>query len=608
MKQLVRLEADDAGVARIVLSNPPENGLTHLVRLGLISALERAEADPAIKVILLEGEGRCFAGGRDVRAYDRKQMTPGAGDLCRRVEDCPKPVIAVLHGAVSGAGCELALAAHYRLASAHCQLILPDIRLGLTPAAGGTQRLPRLVGAQTALDMLLSGAPLMATAAQRHGLVDKLAEGDLAAAARAYAASLLADGKGPQPTRLRRDGLRDSAANQAALAHRRKEGRDSPLIALGRIVDCVEAALLLPFDAGLVYEAEAYRDCLDSEASRALRHVAVAEWRAAQTEAAETPAEFAIVGEGGLAVGWAAVCLNAGVKLHLVEADETALAATRDKITALMARTDPSGARLARLRAGTESAVLALADLVIAAGEPAARLAEAAMRPEAVLAVAVPAGQETALDRLARPGHALAFFGAPQTGRVTEIGSADTALPGTEARARHAMMRLGRLPVRTLAETGGIGATVWETGMWAVDALVQMGVPPVEIEAAMAEFGFARGPFDGRRAAPSRAHGYDITAGEVVQRVLAAMANAGALLLSAGVAERPSDIDLVMVSRYGFPRWHGGPMFAADNTGLMVLKNTLNVLRDEDKAFWAPAPLLSELIKNGRHFADMNGG
>lgn len=266
-------------IAVVLIDHPPMNLIDRSVREGLAAAFESISGQSDLKAVVLAGEGRGFPSGADIREYAKPIAGPTASEVATLIENCPLPVVAALHGSALGVGLEIALAAHYRLASAEARLGFPDATLGLVPGAGGTQRLPRITGAEAALNLLLGARPVGALAARDLGLVDAIVTGDLLSGAINFAEEVAGDGSGVRPTSERREGFADPVAYQAAVEARRAAMSASRLLAPRRIVDCVEAAMLLPFEAGLAFEATAFQDCLSGDQSAALRHVFYAERR-----------------------------------------------------------------------------------------------------------------------------------------------------------------------------------------------------------------------------------------------------------------------------------------------------------------------------------------
>lgn len=655
MRAPVRISTDHDGIARIAIDRPPLNTLGADVRKALMQAFAAATQDPHVRLILLTAEGRTFPVGGDLSELDSPQEAPDLAELCALVESCGKPVLAAVHGSVLGGGLELALAAHYRIAADTAHLGLPEISLGLPPGAGGTQRLPRLAAARAALAMMLDGGSVSAGQAAEMGILDKVApEADLAVAARRYAQDLLDEGAGPRETRLRTDGVKDVPAFQAAVAEARKRVAHNPVPAAARIVDCVEGALLLPFDVGCAFEHEAYEACLKSAPSRALRHVFLAERRAVQRtpEAGPLPDRIAVVGHGPRAAGLVVALLRCGQAVTWVSHDPRAA-------TELVAREIRDEAAFARLAATAQVSDLSGAELVLAVLPRDATLARASLDElvdhaddDAVLGLcgATP-------DQLSRvPGpHRVAGLWLPegtQQARIAEIWALSGTNAATLSMLSGVFRRMGRLSIRT--NGGGVAAAVQAAALQAADGMLQRGAAPYEVDAAMRGAGVALGPYqrldrigrvaDGgvfgallaQRGMTGRDAGvgfyrHDSAGGtmsedrevlrllqgwqaeqgvsrrrfeaqEIRQRLFAAMANAGARLLAEGRVDDPGDIDLAMVLGQGFPRWRGGPMLLADEQGLLMVKNTLEVLTAEDPAFWSPSPLFAELIKNGWHF------
>ena len=261
----------------ITIDNPPVNALSVAVRQGLLDAVERADAEPAVAAILLQGAGKNFIGGADIREFGKPPQAPALPDLCNRIEAASKPVIAVIHGAALGGGLEIALSAHYRLACNDAKIGLPEVLLGLLPGAGGTQRTPRLIGAAAALDLMLSGRHVSAAEAHTLGLVDQVHEldeaSDASQAGLDYARQLLAQGAAVRRTRDAQ-ALSDVTATQAALGEARQQtqkkarGLFSPL----KIIEAVEAAATLPFDQGLQTERNLFLACLESPQRAGLIH------------------------------------------------------------------------------------------------------------------------------------------------------------------------------------------------------------------------------------------------------------------------------------------------------------------------------------------------
>ncbi len=656
--------AREGAVAVILIESPPVNALSRAVRAGLLDALARAEADPEVRAVVIAAGGRTFPAGADIREFDRPPEPPSLAAVCDRIESCRMPVVAALHGTALGGGLELALAAHWRVAEASAQVGLPEITLGLLPGAGGTWRLPRLAGATAALELMLTGRPLPAPRAAALGIVDHLAAGAARPAAVSFAADLAARGAGPRPTRDRRDGLSDPAAYLAAVAAARGPAAAGPVPAAARIVAAIEAALLLPAEAAGAFEAAAFEDCLTSPESAALRHAFLSERRAARAAgpapaASAAPSRPAILGDGAAATELAAAALLADLPVHLVGRSETALVDALDRIEAAVLRSLPAAGpdagaeaqaarQLSRLSLTTGNAPPADADLLIVAPAipadlPDAAAAAAAAAPGLPLLAVLARGPVPALPPRAvgldRPLPAAA-------GRLAELLAFPATPPATLASAAAFLRRIGRVPLR--CESSGLLRPLLAALWAAVDARIEAGADLAAAEAAFTEAGVALGPSALADLAVAAGAGPDtplarrlaaaglrrmagtapdpaaeaavaahraaagilprpVSPGDLRFDALAAMANAGARLVSDGIAARPSDVDVAALHGLGFPRWEGGPLHWADARGLLMIRNALRELARDDPATFAPDPLWDELIKNGRRFADLNG-
>jgi 3-hydroxyacyl-CoA dehydrogenase len=323
-------------VAVVTIDNPPVNAMALPVRVALRDALAEAAGDAAVGAVVLTGAGKLVTAGADIREFDTgvSNESPTLRDLIAAVEDSAKPVVAALHGTAVGGGCELALACHARLAHAGAQIGLPEVRLGLVPGAGGTQRLPRLIGVEAALDVILSGKPLSAQKARDLGLVDVLvpAGEDVVTAAKQIAERLASAGSWVK-TRDRDEhlaaarGSLDVFAEQRRQVARKQRGFEAPLAC----IDCVEAAVTQPFDEGLAFERETFQRCRTSPQSAAQRHAFFAEREARRVrgvsqDTTEWPiARGAVIGCGTMGGGIAMCFANAGIPVVVTEESAQAL-------------------------------------------------------------------------------------------------------------------------------------------------------------------------------------------------------------------------------------------------------------------------------------------
>src|SRR5713101_6452789 len=335
MSDLVQLTVDN-GIAIITINNPPVNALSPGVPEGILEAIEKIDRDDSVKAAVLIGGGRTFVAGADIREFGK--MTSGKGHrgagmlpMLLRIEDCRKPVVMAIHGSAFGGGLELAMAGHYRVAVASAQVGQPEVKLGIIPGAGGTQRLPRLAGVAAAVEMCTEGKPISAGQALKFGIIDRLIEGDLLTGAIAFAREVASK---PAPkTRERNEKLGTAEQNASIFAtaretaRKKQRGMMAPLAAM----DAVESATKLPFDKGCEVEQKLFAECLFSDQSKALIHVFFGEREVAKIPDVpkETPPipinSAAVVGSGTMGGGIAMVFANAGIPVLLKDVDEAAL-------------------------------------------------------------------------------------------------------------------------------------------------------------------------------------------------------------------------------------------------------------------------------------------
>lgn len=313
----------DVGI--IWINNPPVNAISVGVRAAIIDGVAKLTQDAGIKVGVLACEGRTFMAGADITEFGKLPLSPSLHDAIDALESCAKPIVAAIHGTAFGGGLEVALGCHYRVALASAKIGLPEVKLGLLPGAGGTQRLPRLIGIDAALGIIVSGDPVPATQAAKAGVIDKIIEGDLLKGAVAYARELTGRNA---PLRKIRDAKVDTSTLAPGFfdaARKRIEKEKKNLFAPQRIVDALEAAATLPFEQGMARERELFRQCSQNSQSKALQHVFFAERKAAsvpnldKTVAKRDIKSVAIIGAGTMGGGIAMNFLNAGIPVTLLE-------------------------------------------------------------------------------------------------------------------------------------------------------------------------------------------------------------------------------------------------------------------------------------------------
>lgn len=583
--QVVRVERIGA-LLEISLANPPVNALSRAVRQGIAAALDQA-MDPEVAAVVLRGAGAVFSAGADITEFDTAGTAPSLGMIAARIEDFEKPVVVALSGAVLGGGLELALAAHLRLADETVQLALPEVRLGLLPGAGGTQRLPRLVGGAMALDLMLTGRIIGAAEALALGVLDRVVVDDLGAAARE--AALVLVGRRPQRTADRREGLRDVTGYRLALEAARNQQRGQRLQAPGRIVDCVEAALLLPFDRGLVFEGAAFEDMLATPESAGLRHAFVAERVARRMPAGlpevATPQRLSIWGATAETADLARAALSAGMGVVLADPSHEAMVVALGRIAAgheadvaagrmTAAARDADWARLTPVvgasRTGEADVVVTVrSDLVLPA-------------PRTVLCLGVPVTKG-----------AVGLTLVPQVVPLAELVLSGDVAPARAAQALAFARRMGWFTL-SVGPGGPVAMQLATVLAETVAHLEGRGVKRALIAQALALAGIAG---EGRAGVPRQAE-------EVIaRRCFGALANAGARMIAAGTVRDAAQVDTIAIAAGIVARWTGGPMHQADRRGLLVLRRDLRVWSADSAQLWAPSPLFDTMISEGRGFS-----
>ena len=514
-------ETRRGGVLVLTVDNPPVNALDREVLEALAAAVERAAADGSVQAVVLAGAGKNFIAGADISLFPRI----AAGEIppvpwqesMNRVEACSKPLIAAIHGAALGGGLETAMACHYRIASRAAQVGQPEVKLGLIPGAGGTQRLPRLAGVGKAMEMCAFGEPLGAGAALEAGIVDRVVEGDPVEAAVEFALS-------SPPVRRTRDLQEKLCSPEEAesladffrqSARKRMPHQKAPEAA----IEAVAAAARLPFEEGLAAERRLFEQCLHGEQAKALIHVFFAERATAKVpELASLPApppvrRAAVIGAGTMGSGIAVCFANAGIPVSLADASpealERGLAGIRRQYESAVkkGRLDEAGLnqRLALIRAAEslEDAV-AEADAVVEAvfEDPAVkqevfRAIDAAARPGALLATNT---STLDIDEIAaatkRPESVLGlhFFSPAPVMRLVEVVRGRATAPEALAAALELARRLRKIPVLAGNCFGFIGNRMFLPYRTQAVAIAEQGGVPEEIDAALTGWGFAMGP------------------------------------------------------------------------------------------------------------------
>lgn len=660
--------AREGAIAVVTIDNPPVNALSQALRKALIEAVATLDTDEAVKAVVLLCAGRTFIAGADVSEFGKPPQPPHLPDVVASIEGASKPWVAAIHGSALGGGLEVALGCAYRVAAPSASLGLPEVKLGIIPGAGGTVRLPRLIGAPAAVDLITSGNSIDARKATALGLVDLVVDGDLRQAAIAFAEAAVGKPR-PQPISGRsaapvEDGFWDGAEKAVAARAKRE-------IAPVRAAASVRKASEADFATAMAFERETFLELRSSAQAAALRHVFFAERAAPRPPelAGVAPRDIrsaAVIGGGTMGAGIAAALRDAGLPVVLVERDKTAvergLANVRSifEASAKRGRITPEIAaeRIAGVIGTDDYGSLADTDLVVEAvfEELAVKRAVFAKLSEVCHPDAVLTTNTSYLDPeqisqgLSKPERFLGlhFFSPAHIMKLLEIVPTKTTAPEVLATGFALARLLGKIPVRAGICEGFIGNRILKITRAQSEKLLLSGATPSAVDAAMRAFGLPMGPFEAqdlggldiaafqRKAARERGEApfapvadrlcaierfgqksgggwYDYQPGDrtplasdavaaaiaeeaagwpqqswdeasIADAIILPMVNEATRILGEGVAVRATDIDLVKIQGYGFPRWRGGPMHYAEARGLGDVVTVLDRLSAEGLA------------------------
>jgi 3-hydroxyacyl-CoA dehydrogenase len=689
-REMVRFEkVGDVGV--ITVDNPPVNALSPGVPEGIVTAVDQGNADPAVKAMVLIGAGRSFIAGADIRQFGRGPSTPPSGRRPYDVLDqSQKPVVAAIHGYALGGGLEMALACHYRVAVPSAKVGLPEVQIGILPGAGGTQRLPRLVGPKAALDLITSGRHVPAEEANRLGIVDELVpEADLKAAALAFASRIAAARPLPRirdKSEKLAEGTPDLfAATKKAIARRARNQR-----APYACIEAVEAACTLPFDEGCALERKLFDEQVNSAEARALRYAFFAEREAQKIPGIERdtplrPTEHpAIVGAGTMGGGIAMSFADNGYDVRITDATPQALergmARIRGNYETSVKRgslkQDEMEKRLARIHPLPSLDDIADADVVIEAvfeqipvKEEVWKKLDAVVKPGTLLFSNTSGINIDIMANVSSRPQDVAgthFFAPANVMKLFEVVKGTKSAPDVLATA----MALGRKIGKVSALAGNTDGFVANRSRAPFSSemviMLEEGALPEQVDKVMVDFGYPIGPFatadlsgldigyDTRKRRAEQYPNYRklpiadriVEAGrlgqkngkgwyryepgdrtpypdpevariikntaaelgvaqrefaddEILKRLLFASVNEACKILDEGKALRASDIDVMWLYGFGFPRYRGGLMFWADGIGVREVYNQIAAWHQRYGDRWAPSPLLRRLAEAG---------
>ncbi len=513
--------AASGDVAIITIDNPPVNALGHAVRAGIVEALERAKADPSVKAIVLACAGRTFCAGADITEFGKPPRAPSLQEVIAAVETIGKPVVAAVYGTTLGGGLELALGCHLRVAAPGTRLGLPEVKLGILPGAGGTQRLPRAIGPIKAVERIVSGEPMTVQEALADGLVQEIVQGDLTQAAVALARSTAASGKQPRLVRDQDDKLApvraDRSAFDAVVANllKRKPGQHSPLACAKSVAN----SFTLSFDDGLAAERAFFRDLVAGDQSKALRHIFFAEREANKIPGLgpdvkpRSVTQVAVIGAGTMGGGITMCFANAGIPVTMIDVTDEAVKRGRGVIEANYRNTVARGGltageaekRLSLISTSTSMASVANADLIIEAvfEEMAIKqklfaTLDGLAKPGAILATNTSTLDVNVIAAATkRPGDVLGmhFFSPANVMRLLEIVRGKATSPEALSTAMAVARKIAKVPVVSGVCDGFIGNRMLARRSIEAERLMIEGADPMAVDAAAVAFGFPMGPY-----------------------------------------------------------------------------------------------------------------
>ncbi len=678
-------------IAVIMINNPPVNALSLGVREGILEGIKQADADDSIKGIVLACAGRTFIAGADITEFGKPPQSPSLWDAMEAIENATKPVVAAIHGTALGGGLETALVCHYRVCDGAARFGLPEVKLGLLPGAGGTQRLPRVVGVQKALEMVTSGKMIGSAEAAADGLVDQIVDGDLTEGAIAFATKVVEEGKPLVKIRDQNDKVEAARAEPGIFdAFRRKIGRKTRNFEAPEAnIQCIEAAVNKPFDEGLAIERELFGKLMSGNQSAAQRYYFFAERQAAKVPdiGRDTPVReiksVGVLGAGTMGGGISMNFAQAGIPVTIVERDQAAL----DRGLGVMRKNWERGAKKGRMTMADVDRLMGLItgsldkndfadkDLVIEAvfenmdlKRSIFKELDGICKPGAIMA-----SNTSYLDvnemaaETSRPGDVIGmhFFSPANIMRLLEIVRAEKTSADVLATVLKVAKKINKVAAVAGVCGGFIGNRMLAQRQVEANNIVLEGATPAHIDQVLYDFGFPMGPFamsdlagldigwdeassssstmrevlceSGRRG-QKNGRGYyvydpetrasspdpeveqmirdfaekqgieqrDVSDQEILDRCLLPMVNEGAKILEEKKAIRSSDIDVVWVNGYGWPVYHGGPMFWAELRGLADVKAGLEKYgAGLEGEHWKVSPLLAELAEAGKKFQDL---
>jgi 3-hydroxyacyl-CoA dehydrogenase len=507
----------EGSVGVLTVNNPPVNALSQAVRAGIRAGVEKGIADTDVAVMLIICEGRTFIAGADIREFGKPPMEPFLPDVCQFIEDCPKPVVAAIHGTALGGGLEIPLSCHFRIAVASAKVGLPEVKLGLLPGAGGTQRLPRVAGVQAALEMITSGTPVPAAKAKTMGILDEVVEGDLKAAALAFAKRVV-DEKLPIRKVSQLNAKVDSPAvfeDFAKSISRKSRGFIAPF----KCIEAVKIATELPFAEGMKREREIFLELQASDQSRAQRHVFFAEREVVripglpEDQSTREIKSVGILGAGTMGGGIAMCFANAGIPVFLLDVKQEYI----DKGVAVIKKNYANTVAKGSLKQEVMDKRLSLIKPTLAYED----LKDVDLVIEAVFEdMTIKKDVFTKLDVVCKPGAILAsntsylniddiaaitkrpqdvmgmhFFSPANVMRLLENVRGAKTSPEVYATAMKVGKTIGKVPVLVGVCDGFVGNRMLASRTRECGFMMEEGALPWRIDKVLYDFGFPMGPY-----------------------------------------------------------------------------------------------------------------
>ena len=506
--------------AVITFNNPPVNALGHAVRSGIVDALDKANNNVNVKAIILIGGGRTFPAGADITEFGGPLLEPGLPEVVNLIENQTLPVIAAIHGTALGGGLEIALGANFRIATKEAKIGLPEVHLGLLPGAGGTQRFPRIAGAEASIELMTSGTPIRASAAHKLGVIDKIANDNLLDSALSYSNTIIQNKLPAVKTSERTDGLQDKKSNKEAIENARNilKSKAGGLHSPFRIVDCIEKALNSSIIEGLKYERDAFIDCLNTPQREGLVHAFFAERKSSKVPEAGRAAprqleHLGVIGGGTMGSGITLAALKSGMQVTMVEQDSDSIARGIQNVEKVLnrdiskGRLDLSGKAeiMGRYTPTTDFQNIAEVDMVIEAVFEEMEVKKAVFKKldNVVRQGAVLASNTSYLDideiasatKRPRDVIGLHFFSPANIMKLLEIVIPSNPYDDVVATGFLLAKKMRKVPVRAGNCHGFIGNRILSIYGELAAYLVEDGATPEQVDTAVRNFGYPMGPY-----------------------------------------------------------------------------------------------------------------